>query len=153
MIADRTRGALLYSLAGAVLLGGGVWYFRAAPDLGLDPRVAQWRETVERVLPDRPLQTSADTIVISGDAGAERTSPVDGGSYVLSLVCAGTGQVRVRLSSSGGNDSGRGVPCTEEPAPQRLPVALAEEFHMTVSGEQADGDAVFRWRLERVPGF
>ena len=152
MIADRTRGALLYSLAGAVLAGGGVWYFGAAPGTGLDPRVAQWQETVELLLPDRPLQTMADTIVVTGDITAERTTPVEGGgSYLLSVVCAGTGQVRVRLSSSDGRDSGRAVRCSGEPVPEEIRVGLADEFYMSVAGEQ--GDAVFRWRLEQVPGF
>ncbi len=154
MIADRARGALLYSLAGVVLLGGGVWFFRAAPGTGLDPRVPEWRETVERLLPDRPLQTMADTIVMSGTVSTERTTAVSGGgSYLVSMVCAGTGQVRVRLSTSGdGRDSGQAVRCADRPVPQQFRVGLAEEFHLTVSGELAEGDAVFRWRLERTPG-
>lgn len=153
MIADRTRGVLLYSLAGVVLLGGGLWFFGAAPATGLDPRVAEWRETAERLLPDLPLQTMADTIVITGGISTERNTPVDGGPYALSMICAGTGQVRVRLSSPGGNDSGQAVRCSEEPIPQRLRFSLADEFYMSVAGEQDEGDAVFRWRLERVRGF
>jgi len=149
---DRTRGALLYSLAGLVMLGGGLWFFRAAPETGVDPRVAEWQETAERLLPDLPLQTTADTIVLSGDISTERNTPVDGGSYLLSVICAGTGQVRVRLSSSGLNDSGRGVPCSDSPTAEQLPVGLAEEFHLTVSAEPGEGSAVFRWRLERTGG-
>ena len=153
MIPDRTRGVLLYALAGAVLLGGGVWFFRAAPPSGLDPRVARWQATAEEMLPDLALQTMADTIVITSDVSTERNAPVDGGSYSLSMVCAGTGQVRVRLSSSGSNDSGLAVRCSDEPTPEQLRVALADEFYMSVSGEQDDGGAVFRWRLERTRGF
>ncbi len=153
MISDRARGVVLYSLAGAVLLGGGLWFVRAAPQTGLDPRLARWQETAEEVLPDLALQTMADTIVITGDISTQRNSPVDGGSYSLSMVCAGTGQVRVRLSSSDRNDSGRAVRCSDQPTPQRLRVALADEFHMSVSGEQDDGGAVFRWRLERTRDF
>ena len=153
MIDDRTRGALLYSLAGLVLLGGGVWFFRAAPETGLDPRVSEWQATVEQLLPDMPLQTMADTIVLTGDLSTERNSPVVGGPYSLSVICAGTGQVRVRLSSPGGNDSGRAVRCSDNPLPERLRFSLADEFYMSVSGEQEAGGAVFRWRLERVGGF
>jgi hypothetical protein len=149
---DRTRGALLYSLAGAVLVGGGLWFLRAAPETGLDPRVAGWQETAERLLPDLPLQTMADTIVLTGDISTEHNSPVDGGSYLLSVVCAGTGQVRVRLSSSGLNDSGRGVRCSDNPTAEQLTVGLAGEFYLSVSGEQNQGSAVFRWRLERTGG-
>jgi hypothetical protein len=153
VIADRARGVLLYSLAGVVLLAGGLWFVRAAPQTGPDPRVARWQRIAEEALPDLPLQTMADTIVISGDAGTERSNAVDGGSYALSMVCAGAGQVRVRLSSSGSNDSGRAVRCSEEPTPEQLRVALADEFHLSVSGERQDGHAVFRWRLERTRGF
>ena len=153
MIGDRTRGALLYTLAAVVLLAGGVWFFRTAPETGLDPRVAEWQTTAERLLPDSPLQTMADTIVLTGDTSTEHNSPVDGGSYALSMICAGTGQVRVRLSSSGRNDSGRVVRCSDAPSPERLRVALADEFFLSVSGEQDDGGAVFRWRLERTRGL
>jgi hypothetical protein len=153
VISERTRGVVLYSLTAVVLLAGGVWFVGTAPRTGLDPRVARWQQTAERLLPDLALQTMADTIVITGDVRTERNGPVDGGSYALSMVCAGTGQVRVRLSSSGDNDSGRAVPCSDAPTPQQLRVALADEFFMSVSGEQDDGGAVFRWRLERTRSF
>ncbi len=152
-MADRTRGALLYSLTGAVLLGGGLWFFGTAPEDGRDPRIARWQATVEERLPDLAMQTLADTMVVGGDLSTERTSPVDGGWYALSVVCAGTGQVRVRLSSSDGNDTGRAVPCSDDPSPQRLQVALADEFYLSVAAEESDGGAVFRWRLERTRGF
>ena len=152
MIGDRKRGVLLYSLAGVVLLIGGLWFFGAAPQTGVDPRVAEWQTTAERLLPDLPLQTMADTIVLTGDIATERTSPVDGGSYALSMICAGTGQVRVRLSSNG-TDSGLAVRCSDAPTERRLRVALAGEFFLSVSAEEDDGGAVFRWRLERTRGF
>lgn len=153
MIGEPARGAVLYALTGVLLLGGGLWFLRAAPNTGADPRIAGWRETAEKTLPDLPLQAMAETIVLSGGGfGTERTTPVDGGSYSLSMICAGTGQVRVRLSSTG-NDSGRAVQCGETPEVDRLRVAVADEFFMRVSAENDEGGAVFRWRLERTRGL
>lgn len=150
MTDDRARGVLLYALAGLVLLVGGGWFLATAPETGEDPRVAAWRATAEELLPDASSQAVAETIVLSGNAATERSTPVDGGSYRLTMVCAGTGRVRVRLSSVG-NDTGRAVPCTDEPSPAGLTVGLADEFFMLVSAESADrGGAVFRWRLERT---
>jgi hypothetical protein len=143
---------MLYALTGVVLLGGGVWFVRASPHRGADPRIAGWRETAERLLPDLPAQAIAETIVLTGETGTERTTPVDGGSYSLSMICAGTGQVRVRLSSTG-NDSGRAVQCGEAPEVDRLRVAVADEFFMRVSAENDEGGAVFRWRLELTRGL
>jgi hypothetical protein len=152
VIGERARGAMLYALTGVVLLGGGLWFLRAAPSTGADPRIAGWRATAERLLPDMPLQAMAETIVLNGELGTERTTPVDGGSYSLSMICAGTGQVRVRLSSTG-NDSGRAVQCDDAPVVDRLRVAVADEFFMRVSAENDEGGAVFRWRLERTRGL
>ena len=152
MIGERARGVMLYALTGVLLLGGGLWFVRPAPDTSADPRIAGWRETVERLLPDRPSQAMAETIVLNGKVGTERTTPVDGGSYSLSMICAGTGQVRVQLSSTG-NDSGRAVHCGEVPVADRLLVAVADEFFMRVSAENDDSGAVFRWRLERTRGL
>jgi hypothetical protein len=62
------------------------------------------------------------------------------------MLCVGTGQVRVRLSTQG-VDSGRAVRCADQ-APQivDLTTGLADQFFMAVSAE-ADRPAVFRWRL------
>jgi hypothetical protein len=150
VISERARGVLLYALTGLVLLGGGVWFVLASPRSGEDARVQAWRATVEQTLPDTPLQALAGTVVLSNGAGTERSERVDGGSYTLTVVCAGTGIVRIQLSTSG-DDSGRAVPCMETPNLQRLTVALADEFFIRMSSEPAgdDGTAVFRWRLER----
>lgn len=153
MTEDRTRGLVLYSLAGVVLLGGGLWFVRAAPGETPNPRIADWQARVEVALPDLPSQTLSDTIVLRSEMRTERTSAVDGGAYTLSLVCAGTGRVRVRLSSPGGADSGQAVPCSEDPVPERLRFSLADEFAMSVAGEETADGAVFRWRLERSRGY
>jgi hypothetical protein len=131
-----------------VLIAGGVWFVRASPGAGVDPRMAAWRATAEELLPDAPLAMS-DTIVLSGDVPSEHRSPIDGGSYALSMLCAGTGQVRVRVST-GNNDSGRAVPCSDAPSPETIRVALADQFYLQVSAEEDDGGAVFRWRLQRT---
>jgi len=146
---ERRRGVVLYALTALTLAAGAVWYAWAAPQIGPDPRVQQWRATAERLLPDLPLQTMADTIVLENDLAAERRSPIVGGSYALSMICAGTGHVRVRLST-GGNDSGRAVRCSDKPSPDTIRVALADKFFLSVAAEEDEGVAVFRWRLERT---
>jgi hypothetical protein len=151
----RTRGAVLYALAAALLLGGAVWYVRSAPAAGTtaDPRVAVWQADASRLLPNLPLQVTADTIVMSGGTSTQRTEPVSGGSYALSMICLGDhGAVRVRLSVTG-YDSGRAVPCAESPATVTLTVGLADEFLLQASAETDSDVAVFRWRLDRARGF
>lgn len=147
--AARPHGALLYLTFGIVLVAAVVWFVRAAPDTGDDPRVAGWRRSAVEQLPDVPLQAAADTMVMTGDAAAARSANVGGGSYDLSMICLGDGgQVRVRLSSAG-QDSGRGVPCAEPPTEVTVTVALDAEFYLEVTGE-TQGTAVFRWRLDRA---
>ena len=152
MIDERSRGFILYTLAGLVLVAGGTWYLRSDPLVDDSPQVAAWRELAERSLPDLPLQATAETVVLSSGGRVERRSPIEDGPYILSVVCAGlTGQVRVWL---GANESGRAVPCSEEtPAVNRFPVALVDELQVRLAAENDTGGAVFRWRLERSRGF
>jgi hypothetical protein len=151
---ERGRGVALYALFAVLLLAGGGWFYRAAPVTGGDPRVADWQDTAAKLVPDQSEQVKSDTIVVTGDVTTERTADVQGGSYALTMVCLGDGgQVRVRLSASGDDDSGRGVPCTTNPSTLTLTVALASDFFMLVTGETEGGTAVFRWRLERTTGF
>ena len=154
MTDERARGVVLYALAGALLLGGGVWFVRAAPPSEKSDDVAAWQATAERALPDSSLQAMAETLVLTSDGRTERTAPVVGGAYTLSMVCsAAAGQVRVRLSTFG-MDSGRAVRCAaENPDVARVQVALVDELHMRLSAEDAERGAVFRWRLERTRGF
>lgn len=149
----RARGVFLYVLSATVVAGGALWFVRSDPTR-TDPRIDGWRGTVERVLPDRESQVSAETMVLGENGTAERTSAVNGGSYTLAMVCAGTGHVRVRLSSTG-TDSGRAVQCAPDaPQPDRIQVGLADQFFMEVTAEGGGaGGAVFRWRLERNRGF
>jgi hypothetical protein len=142
---ERARGLQLYALAAIVLVGGGVWFFRAAPYTGDDPRVKAWRATVIRELPDVQPQIGADTVVLGRGADTEAGAPVPGGSFTLTMICAGVGQVRVRLSSTSNNDTGRPVRCADQPQPVTLTVGLGTEFYLSIAAET--DAAVFRWRL------
>jgi len=144
VIPERLRNLQPYVLAALVLVGGGVWFFGSAPYLGEDRRVKAWRATVTRDLPDVQPQIEADTVVLGRSADTEAAASVSAGSFTLAMICAGVGQVRVRLSSTG-NDTGRPVPCADEPQPVMLTVWLGTEFHLSMAAESEA--AVFRWRL------
>lgn len=145
MTSDRSRTLQLYALAGVLLIGGIVWFFRAAPYLGDDPRVLAWQATVIRELPDVQPQVGSDTLMIGSGAEREARAPVDGGSFTLTMICAGVGQVRVRLSAVGSNDTGRAVPCADVPQVVTLTVGLGTEFYLSMQAETTE--AIFRWRL------
>ncbi|MEU4220986.1 DUF6023 family protein [Actinoplanes sp. NPDC026623] len=152
MTGNRARSVVLYGLAGVLLIAGVLWFVRTAPRTGEDPAVTAGRKTAERLLPDLPLQSEAETMVLAAGVRTERTTSVRGGSYTLALLCIGAGQIRVRLSAQG-VDSGRAVPCDEgEPVPLELTVGLADEFFMAVSAE-TDGPSVFRWRVIRARDY
>lgn len=151
---ERGRGALLYALATALLVAGAGWFVRAAPATGDDRRVPGWQRDAARLLPDRPDQVKAETVVVGAGATTERSADVTGGSYQLSMICVGDGgHVRVRLSASADADSGRAVPCAARPSAVTLTVAVASQLFMLVSGEAQAGTAVFRWRLDRTRPF
>ena len=153
MISERGRSVLLYALFAVLLGAGAVWFVRAAPPGSSDSRVQAWRDAAVNLLPDRPSQVRADTIVMTADSNTDRTEPVTGGSYTLSMLCLGErGRIRVRLSSTG-DDSGRGVPCALSPKQVLISVGLADQFFMNVSAETDGSIAVFRWRLDRARGF
>ena len=146
---DRATGVTLYALALILLFAGGVWFVRAAPDLGEDPVVVAGRVAVERLLPDVPRQAQAETMVLAEGVRTERSTVLAGGSYALAMLCVGAGQVRVRLSATS-EDSGRAVPCAaREPQPVELTVGLANDLFLAVSAETR-GTAVFRWRVTRT---
>lgn len=156
MTSARTRGWVLYAVAAVLLLAGAAWYVRSAPAGGPAPdsRVAGWRSAAGSLLPDLPLQVTAVTMVIAGGSSAQRTQPVTGGSYTVSMICLGDhGAVRVRLSATG-YDSGRAVPCAASaPSTVTLTVGLADDFVLYATAETDADVAVFRWRLSRTRGF
>jgi hypothetical protein len=150
--ADRAAGAAPYALALILLVAGGAWFVRAAPETGEDPAVAAGRATVERLLPDLPRQAEAETMVLAAERRVERNTAVQSGSYALAMLCVGEGQVRVRLSDTG-VDSGRAVPCgRQDPQSVELTVGLADELFLAVSAE-TEGPAVFRWRIIRARSY
>ncbi|MFI7542960.1 DUF6023 family protein [Actinoplanes sp. NPDC049599] len=152
MSTDRATGAALYAFALVLLVAGGVWFVRAAPDTGEDPALVAGRITVERLLPDLPRQAEAETVVLAAGKRAERNTAVQGGSYALAMLCVGAGQVRVRLSDTG-LDSGRAVPCDrQDPQPVELTVGLADALFLAMSAE-TEGPAVFRWRVVRSRSY
>jgi Family of unknown function (DUF6023) len=142
---ERSRGLQLYALAAALLIGAVVWFIRAAPYVGADPRVLAWQATVVQALPDVQPQVGSDMVMIGAGALREARAPVDGGSFTLTMVCAGVGGVRVRLSAVGSNDTGRAVPCADAPQAVSLTVGLGSEFYLSMEAETTE--AVFRWRL------
>ncbi len=150
MTGERGRGAVLYATAGVLVAAGAVWWFRAAPpERGAD-RVEQWRATVEKLLPEVEGQEDSSTMALG--AGAEQTyrSSVETGKYVVSLVCRGGPDSFVRVSlSQNGSDSGLGLPCSEERAPQSFEVGLADSLRLHVVVGDA-GPIVFRYSLARA---
>jgi hypothetical protein len=91
---ERAHGLQLYALAAVLLIGGIVWFFRTEPYVGADPRVLAWQATVIREVPDVQPQVGSGTLMIGSGAEREARAPVDGGSFTLTMVCAGIGQVR-----------------------------------------------------------
>ncbi len=144
------RGITLYALTAVLAAAGAAWFFASAPRMGEDPRTVAGRGALELVVPDVAGQIQAETVVLARGATAERNVPVSRGSYVLVVACTGAGedQVRVRLSTTT-VDSGRAVPCVEDPEPVELGTALGSMFFMSVVSE-ADGETVLRWRLVRA---
>ncbi|BCJ53677.1 hypothetical protein Asp14428_51520 [Actinoplanes sp. NBRC 14428] len=152
MTRDRAQGITLYALTAVLALAGAAWYVRAAPPPAVDPRIAAGRRTVELLLPEVPTQAQAETMVLSTGDRTQRSGSVRSGSYELALACLGTGQIRVRLSTTP-EDSGRAVPCApERPEKVALSVALASSFFLVVSAE-TEGTSVFRYRLSRVRSY
>lgn len=145
---DRVSGVLLYAGAVVVLAVGAAWWIRAAPPLdGTGARVSAWRRTVEEVVPERVDQVEARTYVLNPGDDLDAEVEVRPGQHQLTLVCAGRGQVRVRFTSAG-MDSGRAVPCAEEPGLLMIPAALGERLFLDIVAE-SQGQAVFRWQLLR----
>lgn len=142
-------GAVMYVLAAVLLVAGGVWWFGAAPDTGVDPRLAVWHRTVHELLPDRFEQIDAQTVSLRLGTAAEQQVDVSPGTHVLDVVCAGGGRVWLRMGT-GSPDSGRVVQCADEPTPVTITMGLVNELLMTLELE-ADQLAIVRWQLSRMP--
>lgn len=148
MTAERARGAILYALFAVALLIGSCWYATAKPVLGDDPRVTAGRARLERLVPNLPLQTDAETTVLAARERSEHVRTVRPGAYELVAACVGDGQVRIHLGDDAG-ESGRAVPCADgSPQPIALSVALGNRLLLTATAETSN-DTVFRWRIIR----
>jgi len=143
---ERARGVVLYACAGLILAGGGVWWVRAAPRSILDPRIAQWQQSAERMLPDTDNQQTAGTVALA--AGVEQEVLADGGDgpLVVSVVCVGGAGSAMRISLSEAGDSGRGLDCAGDQAPFQFKVTAPDQLRMNVTVTET-GPVVFRYAL------
>jgi hypothetical protein len=140
---DRARGALLYGSAAAILVAGGLWWFRSAPaDEGVDKAEA-WRQSAEQYLPDVPEQVAGDTIELAAGVDQEVTENVANGPYRIAVVCVGgdDSHVRIRLADE---DSGRGLACAAENRSDSFTVSVAGQLRMTVT-VSTSGPVIFRY--------
>ncbi|MFC7534957.1 DUF6023 family protein [Actinoplanes sp. GCM10030250] len=146
----RGHGAVLYAVAALVLAGGTAWWWSAAPRASGDPRLLDWRQNAEQLLPDAGDQSVASTVAMGAGSGHEMIADIPGGNgtFLISVVCAGDSGSRVRVSL-GGDESGRGVQCSGARTPEILSVALAGELHMRVNVDDVS-PVVFRYTLQRM---
>ncbi len=148
---DRVPAAVLYAVAVVLLALGGVWWVRAAPSPArIDPELAAWRATVEELLPGRDDELQADTVILDGEEQESFIVDVQPGPHLLSVVCAGRGQVQVDVTTSGSPGEGRPLSCLESPRPFTVPIGLSDTFQMEVFSSAGDR-AVLRWQLVRGP--
>jgi hypothetical protein len=138
-------GALLYAVTVLLLVAGTLWWLRAAPVVGTDPQIIAWRLAVERLLPDRQEQIMARTVVVRTAGSSRVDAQTRPGRHFLFFLCAGQGQVLLRLSPTG-PDSGRLVSCNDRPRLESLVVGVADRFTMRIEG-LSPTTVVFRWQL------
>ena len=145
MTGDRTRGLLLYACASVVLVAGGFWWFRTAPQDAGSPQVEQWRLSAEQLLPDVEGQQAADTLALAAGVDHEVIANLANGVYAVSVVCVGSPASQVRVSL-GTDDSGRGLNCGTDQRSISFNVGLAGQLRMNVSVGAA-GPVVFRYTI------
>jgi hypothetical protein len=142
---DRITGAVLSAVTALLVVAGATWWVRAAPALEQQSQVSAWRASAQRLLPDRFERVAAGTVVIRAYGASEVDAETRPGRHYLYFLCAGHGQVLIRLSS-GGPESGRVVECEDPPVVQTLEVGLADRFTLQISGGMGS-TVVFRWLL------
>jgi hypothetical protein len=147
---ERARGFVLYGCASVLLAGGGLWWVRAAPDDGVDPRIEQWSQDAQRLLPDVSEQQTAATMPIAAGADREVVADLETGSYQVNVVCVGGADSRVRIRlGDDGSDSGRGIDCEGGSQLDNFTVGTAGQLRMNVTASP-NGPVVFRYSL--LPG-
>ncbi|MEV6350807.1 DUF6023 family protein [Actinoplanes sp. NPDC051851] len=150
MTSERGRGVVLHALTVLILLAGGTWWWRAEPRADSDPRLLTWRLAAEQLLPDAGDQEGADNLALAAGAVHEEIADLDGGSFLVSVVCAGPdgSRVRVAFGDSEGQDSGRGLNCSGDRTPEVFSVGVAQRLRMGITVE-VGGPVVFRYTLQR----
>lgn len=151
MTGERGRGVVLHALAVSILVVGVGWWWRAAPRQAADDRLTAWRHSAEQLLPDIGDQELAQTLALDTGGGHEEVVEVEKGSFLVSVVCAGSEGSRVRVSLGGRYDTGRGLRCSGSRTPEVFSIGLAGELHLRVAVE-ASGPVVFRYALQRSNG-
>ncbi|WIM96208.1 DUF6023 family protein [Actinoplanes oblitus] len=149
MTGARARGVVLHGAAALLLVVGGAWWWSARPRSAADPRLLDWRLTAERLLPDTGEQEAADTMVLAAGADYAKTDDLDGGAFLVSVVCAGPDGSLVRVSlGEGDEDSGRGLHCSGSRTPEVFSVGVGTQLRLRVVVDKI-GPVIFRYTLER----
>lgn len=147
-MSERGRGAILHTMAALILVAGAVWWWRAAPRDDSDPRLLSWRLAAEQLLPDSGDQELADTVVLPASRDYEKAMDLDGGSFQVAVVCAGPDGSRVRVSF-GGEETGRGLPCSGTRTPEVFSVGVGTRLTLRIVAD-AHGPVIFRYTLHRA---
>jgi Family of unknown function (DUF6023) len=146
---ERARGAVLYGGAALLLAAGGLWWIRAKPVPEIDPDVARWTATAERLLPEPPDAEATETVELGAGAERQVDAPVDTGNQRLSVVCVGESDSIVRVSLGTIDDSGRGLHCAGEQPPTRFEVFLLDHLHMNLN-VSGSSPVVFRYSVVKI---
>ncbi len=149
MNAERIRGAVLYLGAVVLLVAGVVWWVRAAPRQLVDPAIAQWTTTAQRLLPEPDDAEADDTIELAAGVDREVNVQLEDGSHHVEVVCVGGANSLVRVSLGSYNDSGRGMGCAGTPQPMGFDVGLAGGLRMNLSVEGA-GPVIVRYAVTKA---
>ncbi|KUL27598.1 DUF6023 family protein [Actinoplanes awajinensis] len=147
MSGERGRGVILHGLAVLLVVAGGIWWWRAEPAVESDPRLLTWRLAAEQLLPETEDQEKSDTLALAAEGEYDEVAALDGGAFLVSVVCAGPDDSRVRVSL-GDDDSGRGLRCSGSRTPEVFSVGVGTELHLRVVVEQV-GPVIFRYTLQR----
>ena len=141
---------MLHALTALILVSGVVWWWNAAPSRAVDERLLGWRLSAEQLLPDAGGQELSSTMALEPGPGHEEVIGVEPGDFLISVVCAGADQSRIRVSLGSG-ESGRGVRCSGARTPDVLNVGLVNELHMLIRVESG-GPVIVRYTLQRANG-
>jgi len=143
---DRARGTVIYAGAAALLGAGAFWWVTSAPRQPRDPQIEQYRASAERLLPDVASQADAGMVTLAAGTEREVLAEAGNGAFLVSVICVGGADSRVRISLGDVDDSGHGLQCSGDVVPENFTVSVAGELRMNVSVNDA-GPVVFRYSL------